>query len=48
MIDEIGSPLICDFGKSRQLNSEADDMTKTIEGTPAFLPPECCQFEEYE
>jgi serine/threonine protein kinase len=45
MIDKLGSPMIVDFGKARQLTSEDDDMTTSIEGTYMFLPPESCAFD---
>lgn len=48
LIDECGSPLLSDFGKSRQLTCPEDDMTTSIEGTSVFHPPECCSFEDYE
>ena len=50
MIDESGSSLLCDFGKSRQLLSASisEDLTSSIEGTSIFLPPECCSFDHDE
>lgn len=34
-----------DFGKAKQLKSEEEDMTRSIQGTYQFLPPECCSLE---
>lgn len=45
MIDEAGSPLLVDFGKARELKSEDDDITSSMEGTYMFLPPESCSFD---
>jgi len=46
MIDETGSPLIGDFGKAKEVGDS--DLTTSIEGSPAFLPPECCSFDDFE
>jgi [calcium/calmodulin-dependent protein kinase] kinase len=48
LIDELGSPRLTDFGKSRQLSSPAEDLTTSMEGTLVFYPPESCSFEEFE
>ena len=45
LIDEAGAPLIVDFGKARQLSSEDEDKTTSIEGTYTFLCPEACSFD---
>ena len=45
MIDEAGNPLLVDFGKSKQLHCDEEDMTTSMEGTYTFLPPECCSFD---
>ena len=45
LMDETGSPLLVDFGKAKQLRSEEEDQTTSIQGTYTFLPPECCSFE---
>jgi serine/threonine protein kinase len=45
LMDETGSPLLVDFGKARQLKTEDEDQTTSIQGTYTFLPPECCSFE---
>lgn len=45
MVDEGGNPVLCDFGKAKQLQNDSDDITTSIEGTSLFLPPECCSFE---
>jgi [calcium/calmodulin-dependent protein kinase] kinase len=42
MIDELGNPVLADFGKARKVDNDADEVTTTIEGTLYFLPPECC------
>lgn len=44
-MDEAGSPLLVDFGKARQLQSNEEDLTTSIQGTYTFLPPECCSFD---
>ena len=44
-MDETGTPLLVDFGKARQLRSDEEDQTTSIQGTYTFLPPECCSFE---
>ena len=42
-------PFIGDFGKSFELSlSSENDYTTSIEGTPAYLPPECCTEESSE
>ena len=49
MVDGLGNPLLVDFGRSMQLHTNGgSDLTTSIAGTPAFLPPECCSFEEFE
>ena len=55
LIDEEGFPQLCDFGKSKQISTsssdlfaEDEDLTTTIEGTPAFYAPECCNIEQTE
>ena len=45
LIDEAGTPCLCDFGKSYKLKTEEEDITTSIEGTYHFLPPECCSFD---
>lgn len=52
LLDESGSPLLVDMGKSVMLTSPKDlsfkenDLTTSIEGTYTFLPPECCSMTE--
>lgn len=45
LIDEAGCPLLVDFGKSKQLQNDDEDLTTSMEGTYTFLPPECCSFD---
>ena len=55
LLDESGSPMLVDFGKSLILPdpedssfdcSQPNDFTTSIEGTYTFLPPECCNMTE--
>eukprot|EP00349_Pseudokeronopsis_sp_Brazil_P000170 CAMPEP_0202958584 /NCGR_PEP_ID=MMETSP1396-20130829/2886_1 /ASSEMBLY_ACC=CAM_ASM_000872 /TAXON_ID= /ORGANISM="Pseudokeronopsis sp., Strain Brazil" /LENGTH=209 /DNA_ID=CAMNT_0049676733 /DNA_START=470 /DNA_END=1102 /DNA_ORIENTATION=+ len=45
LVDEGGQPILADFGKARELLSNEDDVTTSIEGTPFFFSPECCSFD---
>ena len=42
MLDLLGNPIIVDFGKAKQLKTDEEDCTTSMEGTYTFLPPESC------
>lgn len=45
MMDELGNPILADFGKAKAVNNDTEDLTTTVEGTLYFLAPECCKDE---
>lgn len=41
LLDEVGEPLVCDFGLARLLNDATDRMQTSVAfGTPGFIAPE--------
>eukprot|EP00350_Pseudokeronopsis_sp_OXSARD2_P008095 CAMPEP_0170550878 /NCGR_PEP_ID=MMETSP0211-20121228/8888_1 /TAXON_ID=311385 /ORGANISM="Pseudokeronopsis sp., Strain OXSARD2" /LENGTH=227 /DNA_ID=CAMNT_0010857679 /DNA_START=238 /DNA_END=921 /DNA_ORIENTATION=+ len=49
LVDDLGNAQLVDFGKSMELQANGgSDLTTSIAGSPAFLPPECCTFEDFD